>query len=77
MIARPASCLRDNPLKAQAAKLKCIDKDIDHTHRIIFADVIIQMFRKLCALAAVFAFNKTLHMNLRHSDARIISCEAF
>ena len=43
-------------------------KDIDHPHRIIFADVIIQMFRKKCALAAVFALNKTLHKNLRQND---------
>ena len=46
MIARPAGCLRDNPAKAQAAKIKLIDKHVDHPHSIIFADVIIQMFRK-------------------------------
>ena len=46
MIARPAGILRDNPAKAQAAKVKLIDKHIDHPHGIIFADVIIQMVRK-------------------------------
>ena len=46
MIARPAGCLRDNPAKAQAAKIKRIDKHVDHPHSIIFVDVIIQMFRK-------------------------------
>ena len=61
MIARPAGRLGRNPAKAQAAEIKLLNKDIDHPHRIVFANPIIQPLRKQSALAAVFTLNETLH----------------
>ena len=52
MIARPAGRLGRNPAKAQAAEIKLLNKDIDHPHRIVFANPIIQPLRKQSALAA-------------------------
>ncbi len=41
MIARPARRQWLNPAKAQAPKIKLIDKNIDDMHRIVFTDPVI------------------------------------
>ncbi len=44
-----------------AEAIVAIDKNIDHPHRIVFTDPVIQSLRKQSALAAVFTLNETLH----------------
>ncbi len=46
MIARSAGHLRNNTAKPDTAKIKFIDKDINHTNRIILAHPILKPFRK-------------------------------
>ena len=45
-IAWPARGSRLNPAKAQAAKAKLINKDINHPNRIVFPNVLIKPFGK-------------------------------
>ncbi len=45
VIARPAGRLRRNPPKPQAAKIKRIHKNIDHSNRILFTDAVFQPLR--------------------------------
>ncbi len=61
MIARAASRPWRNPVKPQAAKIKFIDKYIDHPNRVVVTDPVFQSIRKQCDLAAIHAFNETLH----------------
>jgi hypothetical protein len=51
-----------------------IYKRFDQPDWIILDVVIFQTFGKQSGLAAVFAFNKTLHGTLRRINDRIISC---
>ena len=46
MIARSAGHLRNNTAKPDTAKIKFIDKDINHTNRIILAHPVFKPFRK-------------------------------
>ncbi len=46
MIARAASRPWRNPVKPQAAKIKFIDKYIDHPNRVVVTDPIFQPIRK-------------------------------
>ncbi len=48
----------------QGAKIKLIDKDINHPNRIVFADPVFQSIRKQRALRALYTFNETLHHEL-------------
>jgi hypothetical protein len=61
MVARPAGRPWLDPAKAQAAQIKLIDKNIDHPHRIVVADPVLQPLGKHSALRAVHTLNKTLH----------------
>ncbi len=64
MITRSACRQRLNSAKAQTTEIKFINEHIDDANRIILTNLIIQSFGKQCALAAVIAFNKTLHKTL-------------
>jgi hypothetical protein len=77
MITRPAGRPWLNPAKAQVTKIKLIDKDIDHTNRIVFGDIIFQLLGKQSALLAVHTLNKTLHQTLPSKHGRIIAQSAF
>ena len=46
MIGRPARRQPRHPLKSKIAKIKLLDKDIDHPNRIVITDPILQIFRK-------------------------------
>jgi len=61
MIGRPPRPKRHNPVKAQHPKIKLIDKDIDHTNRIVFAHPVLKPFREQRRLAAINALDETLH----------------
>jgi len=51
----------NNTAKPKRNKIKLINKRVDNTHRVVFGNIIFQAFGKQSDLAAVFAFNKTLH----------------
>ena len=46
VITRPAGLLRICPLKSEVAKIKLLDKDIEHPNRIVITDPIFQTLTK-------------------------------
>ena len=46
MIRRPAGYLGLDTVEPKLGQIECIDKDIDHTNRIVLADPVFQAFRK-------------------------------
>jgi hypothetical protein len=67
MIRRPTGRLRIDPLKPKLAKVKLVDKDVDHSNRIVLMNPVFQAFRKQRALRSIRALNKALHTILRRS----------
>lgn len=47
--------------EAQRLPIHLIDKDINNSHRVVLANVIVQAFGQQYALAWVHAFDKSLH----------------
>src|ERR1017187_4176696 len=73
MVGRPSRRLRLDAAKAELGQIKLIDKDIDRTDRIIFAQIVIQPLGKQSALTAVIANDKARHRILPPNRRRIIS----
>ena len=46
MIRRPASRLRIDPVEPKCAQIDFIDKDVDHSDRIVLMDPVLQALRK-------------------------------
>jgi hypothetical protein len=61
MVAGPARRLWHNPTKTEIAEIKFIDKDINHTHRVVVVDPLFKALGEQGALAAVKTFDKSLH----------------
>src|ERR1700722_10731709 len=62
MICRPAGRLTFKPDELKAGQIKPINKGVDDANRIVFANPVLQAFRKQRALAAILALNKALHL---------------
>ena len=60
MVSRPARLCWLHPCEAQESKVKFVNEYIDHSHWIIFGDVVVQEFGQQRALVTVFAFDKAL-----------------
>ena len=61
MIGWPPSVRRLDPFEPQFRKIDRIDKRVDHSNRIRFADPVVQVFRKQRTLSAIRPFNEALH----------------
>ncbi len=72
MVARPAGRQWFNSLKPELTEIELIDKHIDHPHRIVGTDPVVQLLRKQRALAPIHAFNETLHDTLPPKHTGII-----
>jgi hypothetical protein len=46
MVRRPAGDLGINPAEPQIGQIELIDKDVNHTNRIVLANPVFQAFRK-------------------------------
>jgi hypothetical protein len=77
MIGRPSRRLRIDPVKAEFAQIKLIDKDIDRPDGIDLAQIFIQPLGKQRALAAVIANDKTRDPILQPNPWRIVSSTPF
>ena len=62
MVGRPAGLRRRRPSKTHAGKIKLVDEHIDYANRIIFGNVVVQVFGQQRALSTVLALNKALHL---------------
>jgi hypothetical protein len=55
---------RVHTVKSKTAEIKLVNKDINHTNRIVFTNSILKCIWKKIALQAINALNKTLHQIL-------------
>src|SRR4029077_5579665 len=63
-----------NPtVKAQGPEIQLIDKHVDHTHRVVLSNVVIQILGKKNALYTVFTLNEARHLTPRRESSRIIT----
>lgn len=72
MIAGATRRLRHDPLEAQVSQIQFVDKDIDHTNRVLLGHIVIETFGKQRRLPAICTLNKAAH-NQPHADLRRIS----
>src|SRR6266480_6629886 len=61
MICRPARGRRIDPFKGHLGQIERVDKNVDHTNRIVLADPVFHAFRKQRALPTIDAFDEALH----------------
>src|ERR1700756_3832259 len=61
MIRRPARGRRIDPFKGHLGQIERVDKNVDHTDRIVLADPVFHAFRKQRALPTIDAFDEALH----------------
>ncbi|MNI37381.1 hypothetical protein D3C73_914700 [compost metagenome] len=61
VVSRSARFSRDGALKTQGDQVEFIHEDIDNTHRIGVADVIVQALGEQGTLTSVFTLNKAFH----------------
>jgi hypothetical protein len=64
MITRTPRRFRHDALKAEREKVQFVNKHIDDANRIIFSDVVVEIFRKKYALPTILTFDKALHLSI-------------
>src|ERR1017187_9253303 len=61
MIRRAPGCLGIHPIEPKLGQIQCVDKNADDANRIVFADPVLQAFRKQSALNAIRPFDEAPH----------------
>lgn len=69
MIGRAPCLSRLRPFESQAHQIQLLNKDVDHTHRIIFIDPVIQSLREEHTLRSVLPIDVSAHAPLQQRDA--------
>jgi hypothetical protein len=59
VVRRPARRCRIRPGKAQLLQIELFDEGVDCANRIVFGDVIVQIFRQQCGLASVLTVDES------------------
>src|SRR6266853_749432 len=68
----------NHTVKAQRPEIQLIDKHVDHPHRVVLSNVVIQILRKQNALYTVFTLDEARHLTPpRRESSRIINQQAF
>src|SRR6202045_2280050 len=67
----------NHTVKAQRPEIQLIDKHVDHPHRVVLGNVVIQILGKQNALYTVFPLNEARHLTPRRESSRIITQQAF
>src|SRR3981081_628815 len=63
----------NHTVKAQRPEIQLIDKHVDHPHRVVLSNVVIQILGKQNALYTVFTLNEARHLIPRRESSRIIT----
>src|ERR1700724_49982 len=66
----------NHTVKAQRPEIQLIDKHVDHPHRAVLSNVVIQILGKQNALPTVFTLDET-HLTPRRKSSKIITQQAF
>lgn len=74
MVARTAGLLRDDTVEAEPRKIKRIDEGVDHTHRVVLADVVVNRLRQKRRLRSIRALDEPPHSMLPLKLAGIVQC---
>ncbi|MNY40319.1 hypothetical protein D3C86_1750550 [compost metagenome] len=64
VVRRPPGGGGVHALETECLKVQFFDKNIDDSHRVVFADIVIKTFRQQRDLLSVFAFDESLHGHL-------------
>src|ERR1700704_3810984 len=67
----------NHTVKAQRPEIQLIDKHVDHPHRVVLSNVVIQILGKQNALSTVFTLDEARHLTPRRESSRIITQQAF
>ena len=67
----------NHTVKAQRPEIQLIDKHVDHPHRVVLSNVVIQILGKQNALYTVFTLDEARHLTPRRESSRIITQQAF
>src|SRR5580704_13102050 len=67
----------NHTVKAHRPEIQLIDKHVDHPHRVVLSNVVIQILGKQNALYTVFTLNEARHLTPRRESSRIITQQAF
>src|SRR6476660_6211515 len=67
----------NHTVKAQRPEIQLIDKHVDHPHRAVLSNVVIQILGKQNALPTVFTLDETRHLTPRRKSSKIITQQAF
>src|ERR1700686_3831634 len=67
----------NHTVKAQRPEIQLIDKHVDHPHRVVLSNVVIQILGKQNALYTVFTLNEARHLTPWRESSRIITQQAF
>src|ERR1700688_3437006 len=67
----------NHTVKAQRPEIQLIDKHVDHPHRVVLSNVVIQILGKQNALYTVFSLNEARHLTPWRESSRIITQQAF
>src|SRR5580700_8786200 len=63
----------NHTVKAQRPEIQLIDKHVDHPHRVVLSNEVIQILGKQNALYTVFTLNEARHLTPRRESSRIIT----
>jgi hypothetical protein len=77
MIGWPSGCFWTHTVKAPRPEIPRIDKHVDHPHRVVLSNVVIQILGKQNALSTVFTLDEARHLTPRCKSSKIITQQAF
>src|SRR5580704_3971515 len=63
----------NHTVKAQRPEIQLIDKHVDHPHRVVLSNVVIQILGKQNALSTVFTLDEARHLTPRCKSSKIIT----
>ena len=61
MVRRTARCRPIDTFKSECRKIELVNKDLNHTDRVVLGDVVIQAFRQQRDLRSVLTLDESLH----------------
>src|ERR1700740_800805 len=61
----------NHTVKAPRPEIQLIDKHVDHPHRVVLSNVVIQILGKQNALYTVFTLDEARHLTPRRESSRI------
>ena len=72
----PTACYTMGSLEAQLTQIECLDESIDHSHRVVFVDVVFQPIREQKALGTINSIHESLHAEHPLAGAQIMPVDA-